>query len=92
MIDLTPVQEFDNVLFKRDDLYAPYGEDWITGGKIRQCRHLIETNLDYIKSECGGTIATASSIASPQAPIVSRVAEEFGLASIIGYGLSLIHI
>lgn len=88
MIDLTPVQEFNSVLFKRDDLYAPYGEDWITGGKIRQCRHLIETNLDYIKSECGGTIATASSIASPQAPIVSRVAEEFGLASIIGYGNS----
>jgi 1-aminocyclopropane-1-carboxylate deaminase/D-cysteine desulfhydrase-like pyridoxal-dependent ACC family enzyme len=86
--DLTPVEEHGGILFKRDDLYAPYGEDWITGGKIRQCRHLIETNLDYIKSECGGTIATASSIASPQAPIVSMVAKEFGLESIIGYGNS----
>ncbi len=85
---LTPVEEHGGILFKRDDLYAPYGKHWITGGKIRQCRHLIESNLDFIKSECGGTIATASSIASPQAPIVSRVAKEFGLKSIIGYGNS----
>ncbi len=83
---LTPVEEHNGVLFKRDDLYAPYGKHWITGGKIRQCRHLIETNLDHIKSDCGGTIATASSIASPQAPIVAMVAKEFNLKSIIGYG------
>ena len=62
---LTPVEEH-NGIFKRDDLYAPYGEDFVTGGKIRQCRDLIRTNLDYINEECGGTISTASSIHSPQ--------------------------
>ncbi len=83
---LTPVQEYDGIFYKRDDLYAPYGENFVTGGKIRQCRDLIKTNLDYINEECGGTISTASSIHSPQAVIVSKVAEEFGLKSIIGFG------
>ena len=45
---LTPVEEYNGIFFKRDDLYAPYGEDFVTGGKIRQCRDLIKTNLDYI--------------------------------------------
>ena len=85
-MELTPVENHKGVLFKRDDLYAPYGEDFITGGKIRQCRDLIETNLDYIHSECNSTIATASSIQSPQAPIVARVAQEFKLKSFIGFG------
>lgn len=86
MTDLTPVEEHNGILFKRDDLYAPYGTDFITGGKIRQCRDLVLSNLDYIKEECDSTIATASSIHSPQAPIVSKIAEEFGLKSIIGFG------
>ena len=89
MIELTPVEEYDGILYKRDDLYAPY-ENFITGGKIRQCRDLVRTNLDYIRDECDSTIATASSIQSPQAPIVSKVAEEFGLKSIIGFGNSTI--
>lgn len=86
MIELTPVEEHNGILFKRDDLYAPYGQDFITGGKIRQCRDLVKNNLDYIHDKCDSTIATASSIHSPQAPIVSKVAEEFGLKSIIGFG------
>lgn len=86
MIDLTPVEKHNNIFFKRDDLYAPYGENFVTGGKIRQCRDLIGTNLDYIKNECDSTISTATSIHSPQAVIVSKVAEEFNLNSIIGFG------
>ena len=85
-MELTPVEEYNGVLYKRDDLYAPYGSDFVTGGKIRQCRDLIETNLDYIKSKCDSTISTAASIHSPQAVIVSRVAPEYGLNSIIGIG------
>jgi 1-aminocyclopropane-1-carboxylate deaminase/D-cysteine desulfhydrase-like pyridoxal-dependent ACC family enzyme len=84
--ELTPVEEYNNILFKRDDLYAPYGKDFVTGGKIRQCRDLVITNLKHIKEECNNTIATASSIHSPQAVIVSKIAEEFKLKSIIGIG------
>ena len=49
-------------------------------------RDLVEKNLDYIKEECNSTISTAASIISPQSPIVSRVAKEFKLKSIIGFG------
>ena len=85
MIDLTPVEEYNGIFYKRDDKYAPY-ENFITGGKIRQCRDLVEKNLDYIHEKCNSTISTAASVHSPQSPIVSRVAKEFGLKSIIGFG------
>mgnify|MGYP003653206367 FL=1 len=83
--DLTPVDEYNGIFYKRDDFYAPY-ENFITGGKIRQCRDLVEKNLDYIHDKCNSTISTAAPIHSPQSPIVSRVAQEFGLKSIIGFG------
>ena len=90
MVELTPVEEYGGILYKRDDFYAPYGPDFISGGKIRQCRDLVKTNLEYIREECNSTIATAASISSPQSPIVSRVAQEFGLKSIIGFAKTTI--
>ena len=83
---LTPVEEYNGIYFKRDDLYAPYGENFITGGKIRQCRHLVESNLEQIHKEFNSTITTAASIHSPQNPIVARVAKEFNLKCLIGIG------
>ena len=41
---LTPVEEYNGIFYKRDDKYAPYGEDFVTGGKIRQCRDLIKNS------------------------------------------------
>ena len=41
ILELTPVEEHQGIFFKRDDYYAPYGENFITGGKIRKCRDLI---------------------------------------------------
>lgn len=83
---LTPVEKHGEFYFKRDDLYAPYGDDFITGGKIRQCRHLVMSNLNEIAAKHDNVIATAASVASPQSPIVARVAKEFGLKAVIGYG------
>jgi 1-aminocyclopropane-1-carboxylate deaminase/D-cysteine desulfhydrase-like pyridoxal-dependent ACC family enzyme len=85
-LELTPTHLRNGIHFKREDLYAPYGDAFISGGKIRQCRDLVENNLTYIIEECDSTIATAASIHSPQSPIVSRVAQEFNLKSIIGFG------
>ena len=67
-------------------MYAPYGDNFVSGGKVRQCRDLIISNLKHIQEDCDNTIATAASIASPQSIIVSRVAKEFGMKSIIGFG------
>ena len=64
--DLTPVEEHNGILYKRDDLYCPYGENFVSGGKVRQCRDLILSNMKHIQENCDNTIATAASIASPQ--------------------------
>jgi 1-aminocyclopropane-1-carboxylate deaminase/D-cysteine desulfhydrase-like pyridoxal-dependent ACC family enzyme len=84
--ELTPVEKHGGFFFKRDDLYKPFEDFDITGGKTRQCLYLVETNLDSIRRDSSSTIATAASVHSPQATIVARVAKEFGLKCIIGHG------
>lgn len=83
---ITPIEEYNNIYYKRDDLYTPFFPEPLNGGKVRQCITLIETNLEKIKTEHGGTVATITSINSPQGIIVSRVCKEFGLKCIIGVG------
>jgi 1-aminocyclopropane-1-carboxylate deaminase/D-cysteine desulfhydrase-like pyridoxal-dependent ACC family enzyme len=83
---LTPVEEHAGVLFKRDDLYKPFDDIPVSGGKVRQCLALVERNLDDIVRLYDATIATAASVHSPQSVIVARIAKEFGLHCIIGHG------
>lgn len=77
--ELTPVEERGGILFKREDLYVPYGRGDVNGGKLRQCRALIE------KVAPKGVIS-ACSIHSPQSAICAAVAEEFGLPCEILFG------
>ena len=92
MDELTPVEKYkDNknditIWAKRDDYFQPFDDFKVCGGKVRQCMSLISENQKYIETECDGTVATASSVHSPQAVIVARVAKEFGYKSIIGIG------
>ena len=84
--DLTPVEEYNGILFKRDDLYRPFSDFGVSGGKVRQCIALIKANLDLINGEYNSTIATVASVHSPQTVIVARVAKAFGLHCVIGIG------
>jgi len=92
--DLTPVEEYDGIYFKRDDLFKPFGRfrschklyNQINGGKVRQCLTLLLSNRKQIISSFNRTVATATSVSSPQGTIVSRVAKELGFKSIIGIG------
>lgn len=84
--ELTPVELHNGVYYKRDDLFQPYSDIPINGGKVRQCIALVENNLEHIKRDCNNTIATASSIESPQGIIIARVAKEYGLKSILAVG------
>lgn len=86
VFNLTPIERHENILFKRDDLFKPFPDLEISGGKIRQCMALIYNNYNYISRFCNGTVATASSVHSPQGIIVCRVAKEFGFKSILGLG------
>ena len=84
--DLTPVEIYNGIYYKRDDLFMPYDDIPINGGKVRQCIALVENNLEHIRKDCNNTIATASSIESPQGIIIARVAKEYGLKSILAIG------
>ena len=43
--DLTPVQEVNGLLMKRDDLFQPFGRGEVNGGKLRQCIMLVDAAL-----------------------------------------------
>ena len=79
--DLTPVENHQGLYIKRDDLYKPFGDNTVNGGKLRQCYKLVES----IKDKYDGVISCCS-IHSPQAPITSAVANHFGLKAVICYG------
>lgn len=87
VFDLTPVEEIRKGLFlKRDDLFMPFKDIPLSGGKVRQAMFLVSNNYDKIVNECGGKIVTGTSVNSPQGTIVARVAKEFGLSSVIFVG------
>lgn len=78
---LTPVQEIDGLLLKRDDLYAPFGPGEVNGGKLRQCVML----ADSLPEPPTG-LTTYCSIHSPQAPITAATALARGIPCRIVYG------
>ena len=79
MNDLSPVQEIGGLLFKRDDLYRPFGAGEVNGGKLRQAMMLIDS-----VSPTG--VITYCSIHSPQAPITAAAAKLHGIPCYILYG------
>ena len=84
--DLTPVEIHNNIYYKRDDYYAPYGKDNVNGGKTRQAICLFRELKDEIKNKYNGGVVTGSSVNSPQAPIIAAVAQDFGFKCVIGVG------
>ena len=65
---ITPVEKHNGIYYKRDDLYAPYGD--VNGGKVRQTIEIIEN----CSIEPG--IIASTSVHSPSSTIFSRVAQE----------------
>lgn len=83
--ELTPVEEYNNILFKRDDKFEPWSDLPLNGGKVRQAISLIENNLDNIKLR-NNTIISATSVHSPQGVILAKVAKEYGLNCVLAIG------
>lgn len=78
---ITPVELHNDLYLKRDDLFKPFGDNTVNGGKLRQCFMLV----DAVKNGYDGLISCCS-IYSPQAPITSYVAKHFGMKCVICYG------
>ena len=82
---LTPVEEHNGILYKRDDLYIPFDDIPLSGNKLRQSIKLIEKLKLDIKQNYNNKIATTCNIKSPQGLIVARVAKEYGISCMVGY-------
>ena len=89
--ELTPVEEYNGILFKRDDMYTPFDDIPLNGGKVRQCACLFLNNYSKIVNEYDSTVVTATSVNSPQGINMSRVAQEFGFSSVIVFGAAKKH-
>jgi 1-aminocyclopropane-1-carboxylate deaminase/D-cysteine desulfhydrase-like pyridoxal-dependent ACC family enzyme len=80
--DFTPVDEREGMLFKRDDLFVPFGAGSVNGGKLRQGSFL----LAKAAQQGYQRVLTGCSLVSPQAPMIAAVAEHFGMGCVVLYG------
>lgn len=87
---LTPVEERQGVLWKRDDYFAPLGYGGINGAKVRQILWLVGRYLQALPPGASPGLMLAGSVMSPQLGRVAAVAKHFGIpaALIIGSALS----
>jgi 1-aminocyclopropane-1-carboxylate deaminase/D-cysteine desulfhydrase-like pyridoxal-dependent ACC family enzyme len=75
MTELTPVEKVEEVFFKRDDYYKPFGEYHVNGGKVRQALIMFEKYIEKIQSKHNNGVITAGSVHSPQSANIAKVAE-----------------
>lgn len=83
---LTPVENHDGMYFKRDDLFKPFQDIPLSGGKVRQCLSLLALKYDYIKENCNNSVVTGTGMTSPQGIIVTKCANYFEMKSCIFIG------
>jgi 1-aminocyclopropane-1-carboxylate deaminase/D-cysteine desulfhydrase-like pyridoxal-dependent ACC family enzyme len=84
--ELTPVEQHGRRWYKRDDLFQPYADVPLSGGKVRQAMRLLGDNRERIVDEYGGWVLTATGVHSPQGLIIARVAHELGLKCVLFVG------
>jgi len=82
----TPVELHNGIYVKRDDLFQPFGEHGVNGGKARQGIELIRRNLKTIKNSHKSTIVTTTSVHSTTGAIMAQVAKHYKLKCVICVG------
>ena len=78
LYDLTPVEEHGDLLFKREDKFAPLGYGSINGSKLRQLIWLV---WQYKNMGGNAGLISGASVKSPQISMGTAVACHFGLPS-----------
>ena len=75
LTELSPVEKRGGLWFKRDDLFAPFGEGGVNGSKLRQLIWLVgKAQEQGYKGIIAGAVA-----GSPQHVMMARVANYFGM-------------
>jgi len=72
---ITPVELYNNIYYKRDDYFKPFGDYHVNGGKVRQALIMFEKYIDDIKTKHNNGVITAGSVHSPQSANIAKVAE-----------------
>ena len=72
---ITPIELIDNIYYKRDDYFKPFGDYHVNGGKVRQALIMFEKYLDDIQSKHNNGVITAGAVHSPQSANIAKVAE-----------------
>ena len=72
---ITPIELYDNIYYKRDDYFKPFGDYHVNGGKVRQALIMFEKYIDDIQSKHNNGVITAGSVHSPQSANIAKVAE-----------------
>lgn len=76
MKTLDPIGMYQGYSIKHGDAFR-LGP--LAGSKVRQCLHVVHSNLDHIVNKCNAGILTGAGLPSPQTTIVAGVACYFGL-------------
>ncbi len=86
--EYTPIEKYNNIHFKRDDLYKPYSGEFseLGGSKLRQMQMLLQSFMKEGKFAYNGII-TYSQTTSIQTLIVAKIAQEYGIKCTIGIGV-----
>lgn len=79
---ITPVQEYQGIFWKRDDLFQPFGPYHVNGGKVRQAIMLFRAMIGDIKYFYANGVVTAASVYSPQSANIAAVARHYGVQCI----------
>jgi 1-aminocyclopropane-1-carboxylate deaminase/D-cysteine desulfhydrase-like pyridoxal-dependent ACC family enzyme len=80
--DLTPIEQYGEIWFKREDKFAPMGFGSVNGSKLRQCIWLVNR---WYKQGIKGIIS-GSVVGSPQHPFISSICKHYGLGCLIVTG------
>ena len=72
---ITPIELIDNIYYKRDDYFKPFGDYHVNGGKVRQALIMFEKYIDDIQSKHNNGVITAGSVHSPQSANIAKVAK-----------------
>lgn len=81
--DLTPVEEYNGIRYKREDKFAPLGFFSVNGSKLRQCLWLVD---DWVKRKNIQGVVSGSVVGSPQHPFISSICKHYGIGCLIVTG------
>lgn len=82
----TPIEKYNGIYYKRDDLFQPFGVNGTCGGKVRQAISLIKSNLNTIQEDFGGKIVTHTQVHSTTGTILAQVCKFYDLECIVCVG------